>query len=102
MDTFVVVSVCLIRALIFGIFVHHLPLFLVVVCVPVVACGMRKLRPCLSYSRRRDHIIILIPYFCVAQTKGGGYPLLTHAPCAPYATTSCHGYPSQHNHPVVL
>jgi hypothetical protein len=30
--------------------------FLVVACVPVVVCVARKLRPCPSYSRRRDRI----------------------------------------------
>ena len=31
-------------------------LFLVLACVPVVVCVACKLRPCLSYSRRRDRI----------------------------------------------
>ena len=38
--------------------------------VPVVVCVARKLRPCPSYSGRRDVIIL---YIGVAYTRGGGY-----------------------------
>ena len=43
-------------ALMVGIFVHYFPLSSTSTCVLVVVCGARKLRPCLSYSRRRDRI----------------------------------------------
>ena len=42
--------------------------------VLVVVCVVRKLRPCPSYSRRRDRINLgLIWDFGVAYTRGGGY-----------------------------
>ena len=46
--------------------------FLVVVCVPVVVCVACKIRPCPSYSRRRDCIN---PIFLRSLDKGrgGGY-----------------------------
>ena len=50
-------------------------------CVLVVVCVLRKPRPCLSYSRRRDRInlVLLRGYF---RSKGvwlGGLNLLTTA-----------------------
>ena len=41
-------------------------------CVSVVACVMRKLRPCPSYSRRRDRINLGL---WRSFYKGGGVPL---------------------------
>ena len=41
-------------------------------CVSVVACVARKLRPCPSYSRRRDRINLL---FWRSLYKGAGYML---------------------------
>ena len=35
---------------------HYIPLPSTSTCVSVVVCGVRQLRPCLSYSRRRDCI----------------------------------------------
>ena len=48
--------------------------FLVAVCVPVVVCGACKLRPCLSCGLVQATIgvgTVMIPYFCVALTRGG-------------------------------
>ena len=44
--------------------------FLVVPCVPVVVCVARKLRPCLSYSRRRGRINSVL--LCRLDKGGGG------------------------------
>ena len=54
-------------ALIFGTFVHYLPLsWWWRVCR---LCVAHKLRPCLSYSRRRDHINSIL--LCSLDKRGG-------------------------------
>ena len=52
-------------------------------CVPVVVCVARKLWPCLRDSRCRDR---LIPYFCIAETGGGGCSSVPGSSSAPSAT----------------
>ena len=51
-------------------------LLLLVVCVPVVVCVARKLRPCLSYSRRRDRIHSVL--LCSLDRGGGGQYLFIY------------------------
>ena len=47
-------------------------------CVPVVVCVVRKPCPCLSYSSEGT---VLVPYFGVAITKGGGVESTKQQPC---------------------
>ena len=44
-------------------------------CVPVVVCVVRKLRPCLSYSRRRDRINSVL--LCSLDKGVGGAMIVT-------------------------
>ena len=68
-------------------------------CVSAVVCVARKPRPCLSYSRRRDriHLVLLRSYY-----KGGGgrrgnfwINFLSTHPCARLLASPLPAEPSQ-------